>query len=112
MQLIGKIITGTSTTIATKKGAQLDKTRLKVLDMGDETAGDVTVYWVDFIGDAALSDADLTKVNHQEVTIEIRRITCSMYNGKAYMNLSGGMILLGGNPVQSKLEAAFLNRTK
>jgi ssDNA-binding replication factor A large subunit len=112
MQLIGKIIAGTSTTITTKQGAKLDKTRLKILDVGDETAGDVNVYWVDFMGDAALSSAELDKVNHQEATIEIRRITASLYNGKAYMNISGGMILLGGSPVQPKLEAAFLNRNK
>lgn len=83
MQLIGKVLAGTSTTITTKQGAKLDKTRLKVLDMGDETNGDLNAYWVDFMGEAALNDAQLTEVNHQEVTIEIRRVTCSLYNGKA-----------------------------
>ena len=112
MQLIGKIIAGTSTTITTKQGAKLDKTRLKVLDLGDETAGDVTVYWVDLMGDAALSDEQLNKVHHQEVTIEIRRVSASLYNGKAYLNVSGGMVLLSGNPVQDKLVEAFLHRTK
>jgi hypothetical protein len=72
----------------------------------------VNVYWIDFMGDAALSSTELEKVHHAEVTIEIRRITSSLYNGKAYMNISGGMILLGGNPVQPKLEAAFINRNK
>ena len=112
MQLQGKILAGTSTTITTKQGAKLDKTRLKVMDIGDETAGDVNVYWVDLMGDAALDDAMLTSVNHQDVVIEIRRITCSLYNGKAYMNISGGIILLKGNPVQQKLVDAYLNRTK
>ena len=112
MQLIGKIIAGTSTTITTKQGSKLDKTRLKILDVGDETAGDVNVYWVDFMGDAALTAEQLDKVNHQDATIEIRRISASLYNGKAYMNISGGMILLGGNPVQEKLVEAFLNRSK
>ena len=49
----------------------------------------MTVYWVDLMGDAALDDAMLTSVNHQDVVIEIRRISCSLYNGKAYMNISG-----------------------
>jgi hypothetical protein len=112
MQLNGKIITGTSTTIATKKGTQLAKTRLKVLDTGEEAGGDVNVYWIDFMGDAALTSEQLDKVNHQDVTIEIRRTTCSLYNGKAYMILSGGMILLGGNPVQDKLVDTFLHHHK
>ena len=64
------------------------------------------------MGDAALNEEQLTKVSHQEVTIEIRRISCSLYNGKAYMNVFDGMILLGGNPVQENLVDAFLHRTK
>jgi hypothetical protein len=112
MQLIGKILSGNSTSITTKKGAQLAKTRLKVMDIGDEAEGDVNIYWVDFMGDAALTAEQLDKVHHQDATIEIRRLSCSMYNGKAYMNLSGGVILINGNPVQDKLVDAFLRRTK
>ena len=110
MQLQGKILAGTSTTITTKQGAKLDKTRLKVLDIGDETAGDVNVYWVDLMGDAALNEAQLNKVNHQEVVIEVRRVTSSIYNGKAYLNISGGIVQLAGNPVQDKLVDAYLQR--
>jgi hypothetical protein len=85
MQLIGKIIAGTSTTITTKQGAKLDKTRLKILDVGDETSGDVNVYWADFMGDAALMAKQLDKVNHQDATIEIRRISarCGSLRGIA-----------------------------
>ena len=110
MQLSGKILAGTTTTLTTKKGTQLDKTRLKVLDTGEETAGDVVVYWVDFMGDAALSDAELAQVNHQEAVIEIRKVTASVYNGKSYLNLSGGLIITNGKPIQPKLSHGALGQ--
>ncbi len=103
MQLNGKVLAGTTTTITTKKGTALDKTRLKVLDIGEEVAGDVSVYWIDFIGDTALTEDELAAVSHEEVVIEIRRISASGSNGKTYLNLTGGAVLHGGMPVQAKL---------
>ena len=112
MQLQGKVIAGTSTTITTKQGSKLDKTRLKVMDIGEEAAGDVNVYWIDFMGDAALNDTQLAAVNHQDVIIEVRRVTSSIYKDKAYMNIIGGLVLLNGNPVQEKLVDLYLARNK
>jgi hypothetical protein len=112
MQLIGKILSGTTTTITTKKGTQVAKTRLRILDQGDEAADEIMAYFVDFMGDAALTAEQYDQVLHQNVTVEIRRITCSMSNGRAFMNVTGGIILLGGNPVQDKLVDAFLHRHK
>lgn len=103
MQLTGKVLAGTTTTITTKKGTKLDKTRLKVLDTGSEVAGDVAVYWVDFFADAALSDDELALINHEESVIEIRRVSTTACNGKAYLNVLGGLILCKGMPVQPKL---------
>lgn len=108
MQLTGKILAGTTMTFTTKKGTELAKTRLKVLDTGEETQGDVNVYWVDFLGDAALTEAELAQVNHQEVVIEIRRVTASPSGGKAYLNLSGGLIITNGAPIQPKLSHGAL----
>ncbi len=59
MQLSGKVLAGTTQTITTKKWTALEKTRLKVLDMGDEVAGDVQFYWVDFLDSAALTEQEL-----------------------------------------------------
>jgi hypothetical protein len=103
MQLNGKVLAGTTTTITTKKGTALDKTRLKVLDTGEEVAGDVSVYWIDFIGDTALTEDELAAVSHEEVVIEIRRVSASGANGKTYLNMTGGAVLHGGMPVQAKL---------
>jgi hypothetical protein len=52
MQLSGQILTGSTQTIATKKGDHLQKTRLKVLDLGPEANGG-DVYWIDFVNAAA-----------------------------------------------------------
>jgi hypothetical protein len=103
MQLNGKVLAGKTTTITTKKGTALDKTRLKVLDIGEEVAGEVAFYWVDFIGDAALSEDELAAVSHEEVVVEIRRISTSGSNGQTYLNITGGAVLHGGMPVQAKL---------
>ncbi len=66
MQLSGQILTGSTQTIATKKGDHLQKTRLKVLDLGPEANGG-DVYWIDFLGDAALTDEELRQVSRQQV---------------------------------------------
>jgi hypothetical protein len=112
MQLIGKVMTGNVTTFSNKQGGKVDKTRLRILDQGDEAANELMAYWVDFLGDASLTDAQLQHITHQEVTIELRKVYASIYNGKSYLNLTGGIILFNGNPVQEKLVDAFLRRNK
>src|SRR5215813_12588967 len=71
MLLSGQILTGSTTTISTKKGDHLQKTKLKVLDLGPEAAGG-DLYWVDFLGEAALTDDELHQVSRQAVEVEIR----------------------------------------
>ena len=106
MQLSGQILTGSTQTIATKKGDHLQKTRLKVLDLGPEAAGG-DVYWIDFLGDAALADDELRQVNRQPVTVEVRRMYASSgKNGGSFLNANGGAILLEGQIVQRSLRAA------
>jgi hypothetical protein len=104
MQLNGKVLAGFTSSFQTKKGETLNKTRLKVLDTGDEAGDDLNAYWVDLLGDAALSDDDIEQIRKQEVVIEIRRASASLgKNGTAYLNLTGGAVLFQGMPVQSKL---------
>jgi hypothetical protein len=105
MQMIGRILSGMVSSIDTKKGTKLPKTRLKVLDLGDEVQGDVQFYWIDFLGDVALSETELDQVRGQQVTVDIRRVTPSLgKDGKAYVNVSGGMVLdAQGKPVQAAL---------
>ncbi len=112
MQVVGKVMAGVATNFTNKQGSKVDKTRLRILDLGDEAASDLNAYWVDFIGEAALTEAQLKQITHQEVTVELRRVYASLYNGKAYLNITGGLILLNGNPIQEKLVEAFLQRTK
>ena len=88
----------------TKKGESLQKTRLKVIDMGDETGGDLPMYWIDFLGDAALTDAQVQALLHKEVAIDIRRVTPSTgKDGRAYINMTGGAIHGDNGLVQVKL---------
>src|SRR5271166_1210446 len=104
MHMTGRIQGGTTTTLTTKKGESLQKTRLKIIDMGDETGGDLPTYWVDFLGDAALTDSQVQALLHKEVSIDIRRVTASTgKDGKAYTNMTGGAILGDNGLVQVKL---------
>ncbi len=104
MHMTGRIQGGTTTTLTTKKGESLQKTRLKIIDMGDETGGDLPTYWVDFLGDAALTEAQVQALLHKEVSIDIRRVTASTgKDGKAYTNMTGGAILGDNGLVQVKL---------
>lgn len=106
MQLSGQILTGSTQTIATKKGDHLQKTRLKVLDLGPEANGG-DVYWIDFLGDAALTDEELRQVSRQQVTVEVRRMYASAgKNGGAFLNASGGALILNGQIVQKTLRSA------
>ncbi len=106
MQLSGQILTGSTQTLATKKGDHLQKTRLKVLDLGPEANGG-DVYWIDFLGDAALTDEELRQVSRQQVTVEVRRMYASAgKTGGAFLNASGGAVVLNGQIVQKTLRSA------
>jgi hypothetical protein len=61
MLLSGQILTGTTTTFNTKKGSTLQKAKLKILDLGPEASGG-DLYWIDFLGEAALSDEELRQL--------------------------------------------------
>ncbi len=90
MLLNGQILTGSTQTIATKKGDHLQKTRLKVLDLGVEASGG-DLYWIDFLGEAALTDDELRAVARQQVELEVRRMYASKgAKGGAYLNANGG----------------------
>jgi hypothetical protein len=106
MQLSGQILTGSTQTLATKKGDHLQKTRLKVLDLGLEANGG-DVYWIDFLGDAAFTDEELRQISRQQVMVEVRRMYASAgKTGGAFLNASGGAVLLNGQIVQKSLRTA------
>jgi hypothetical protein len=106
VQLSGQILTGSTQTIATKKGDHLQKTRLKVLDLGPEANGG-DVYWIDFLGEAVLADDELRQISRQQVTVEVRRMYASAgKTGGAFLNASGGAVLLNGQIVQKGLRSA------
>jgi hypothetical protein len=92
--------------IHTKRGVDLPKTRLKVMDIGPE-AGGGDVYWLDFLGEAALLEEELAQVHRQQVQIEVRSMYASAGKtaGKAYLNAAGGAVVLGGQIVQRGLRA-------
>jgi hypothetical protein len=103
MLLNGQILTGSTQTIATKKGDHLQKTRLKVLDLGAEASGG-DIYWIDFLGEAALSDDELRQIARQQVEVEVRRMYPSAgKNGGAYLNANGGAVRFNGAVIQRGL---------
>lgn len=106
MQLTAQVLTGSTQTISTKKGDPLQKTKLKLIDIGPEANGG-DLYWIDFLGEAALSDAELEAVVHQRVLIDVRRMYASAgrQQGQAYLNASGGAIRLNGEVVQPRMRA-------
>jgi hypothetical protein len=113
MQLQGKVMGGKTVTITTKQGNHLDKTRLRFLDIGEEAAMDLVDYWVDFIGDAALTEQQIHDLRGKEVVVQIKRVSMSLgSNGKSYLNISGGLILPlhGGEPIQPKLAQSQMSR--
>lgn len=112
MEMHGKVLSGVVQTLTTKKGERLNKTRLKVLDVGAEVAGDVQVYWIDFLGEVALSESEMAAVQHQEVVIDIRRINPTLgKDGKAYLNISGGALVQNGQVVQTALRTGAGQKT-
>jgi hypothetical protein len=114
MQMQGQVLAGSTQTIATKKGEQLQKSRLKVMDIGPEAVGG-DVYYVDLWGEHALSDDEWRSVLRQQVTLEIRRVSASAgkasaqtggpLSGRVYLNLSGGALTLNGQVVQRALRS-------
>jgi len=108
MQMQGTALAGGTQTFQTKRGDALQKTKLKVLDIGAEASGGV--YWVDFLGEAALSDEEMQQVMRQQVEIEVRLVSASpgkpqpgVAGGRAFLNISGGAVRLGGQVVQRSL---------
>src|SRR5271165_2957747 len=103
MKLRGKVLTGSTTTLTTKAGKSLEKTRLKVADQGDEVEGDLIAYWIDFLGEMALSDGEMGAVIHEEVDIDIRRAGASAgKQGGAFLNMTGGAITFQGKQLQGQ----------
>jgi len=110
MLLSGQVLTGSTTTISTKKGDHLQKTKLKVLDLGPEAAGG-DLYWVDFLGEAALTDDELRAVSRQAVEVEIRNMRASAgTKGGAFLNASGGVIRFQGQVLQRGLRGQQTNQ--
>lgn len=110
MYLRGRVLSGHRETFQTKKGETLAKTKLKVVDLGDETQGDLPFYFVDFIGDAALSEAEFEQVMRHEFTVEIRRMTATVgKNGRAYLNVTGGAVL---DDQDRPVQVALRNKAK
>src|SRR5260370_14736770 len=93
MLLTGQILTGSTHSIATKQGESLQKTKLKLIDIGPEASGG-DVYWVDFLGEAALAEDELRQITRQAVTVEIRRFsaTAGQQGGRAYLNANAGAV--------------------
>src|SRR5260370_26267054 len=97
MQLTGQILTGSTQTIATKKGDHLQKTRLKILDLGQEANGG-DLYWIDFLGECALADDELRQVSRHTVQVDVRRMYASAgKQGGAFLNANGGARLPAGH---------------
>jgi hypothetical protein len=113
MQIHAQVLAGqVLKPINTKQGKELSKSRLKVMDIGPEAAGG-DVYWLDFLGEAALTEDELTRIHRQQVVIEVRRMYASAGNvaGKVYLNAAGGAVVLGGQIVQPGLRATASKST-
>ena len=94
MQMQGRVLVGSVREVKTKKGAKLPKCSVKVLDLGPECGSDVSTYWVDFLGDAALDQVELDSAMGSEFTIDIKYVRSSAgKDGKAYLNVTGGAIV-------------------
>lgn len=104
MQMQARVLAGSVREIKTKKGP-LPKASVKVLDMGPECGSDVVTYWIDFLGDAALTADELESIVGSECTVSVRSIRSSAgQNGKVFQNIAGAAILDGhGQVVQASL---------
>ena len=99
MQMFARVLSSHNETLDIKngknQGQKLNKTRLKVIDVGDEVNGDVIQYWIDFLGENALTDKEVELILKKDVQIDIRLVRAtSGKNGGAFLNISGGMIML------------------
>lgn len=93
MKMQGRVLVGSVREFKTRKGETLPKASLKVVDMGIECSSDVTIYWVDFLGDAALTQMELDSVVGGEFTLDVKFVRASAgKEGKAYLNMAGGAI--------------------
>jgi len=105
MKLTGRVLTGSTQTVTTKKGTQLQKTRIKFQDVGDEVQGDLIAYWVDFLGESAISEGDVAVLMHEVVEIDIKRITTSKgKDGGVFLNVTGGIIRHQGKNFQAEVK--------
>jgi hypothetical protein len=103
MLMQGRVLVGKIQQITTKKG-QLSKAALKVADMGPECSSDIVVYWVDFLGDAALTQVELDSILGEQFTIDVRLVQATGNNGRTFLNIKGGAIVSpDGQVVQSGL---------
>ncbi len=105
MQMQGRILVGSVREFRTRKGETLPKSSIKVVDMGAECGSDVVTYWIDFLGDSAVTQAELDDIVGTECTVDIRFCRSSLgKDGKAYQNVAGGAITnASGQVVQSRL---------
>jgi hypothetical protein len=113
MQMTGQALAGSTQTLTTKKGDQLQKSKLKVLDIGSEASGG-DIYWIDFLGEAAMSEEELEAVLRQQVVVEVRRMYASpgKREGVAYLNAAGGAVKLNGQVVQRTLRTQYAKQTQ
>jgi hypothetical protein len=111
MKIEGMALAGSTEVISTKKRGDLQKTKLKVMDMGAEASGG-DLYWIDFLGEAALSEDELAAILRQPVVIEVRFMRASAGNqpGRAYLNASGGAVIQNGQIIQRGLRSERLAR--
>src|SRR6476646_7444668 len=105
-------LTGSTEVISTKKRGDLQKTKLKIMDLGAEANGG-DLYWIDFLGEAALTDEELKQILRQQVVVEVRRMYASAGKqlGQAYLNASGGAIRREGEVVQRNLRVEAASRS-
>jgi hypothetical protein len=74
-----------------------------VQDVGEEVNGDLLAYWIDFLGEHALSESELATILREEVEIDIKRVSASAGDkGGAFLNLTGGAVFHQGHPVQGR----------
>jgi hypothetical protein len=103
MKMHAKVLAFTVTTISTKQGKQLEKARVKVQDTGNEVNGDLMAYWVDFLGEQAPTEVELGAILHEEVEIDVRRVSCSKgRDGGVFLNITGGNIWQDGKTIQGQ----------
>ena len=77
-----------------------------MLDLGPEASGG-DLYWIDFLGEAALADDELRQVTRQQV--QWRSAACCAgraSKGGAFLNATGGAVRFNGAVIQKGLRTA------